>query len=414
MTRTPGATWLLTLLAAMPATAQWSVKLPAPTGPHAVGAARFTLVDTARLETFTEDSRDHRELLLRVWYPAQPVPGAEPERFWGEETQEIATRMAAFLRLATSAFANLAQAPSHTYAGAPIAETGARFPVVVFSHGYIPGVLSQNTAQMEELASHGYVVASIGHTYETLVTVFPDGRLVPLSQSRLAAFGQGAGNTRELVARYIATIDPAVKDSLIRQIAAGWPVLSQSLAIWEADTRFVLDELERMSRGSRPSIFSGKLDLSRTGIFGVSFGGATAGQVCVVDARCKAGINLDGLQFGDLIDRPMPRPFMFMQSEAAGSLNRLFVDRATGPAYYVLVKGASPFNYSDFSLFSPDFRKAGLLGSIEGGRMEQILNAYVLAFFDKYLKQKDAALLAGPPAQFPEVEFTARPPHAAP
>jgi predicted dienelactone hydrolase len=414
MTRTPGATLLLTLLAALPATAQWAVTLPAPTGPHAVGATRFTLVDTARLETFTDDPRDHRELLLRVWYPAQPVSGTEPERFWGDETQEIATRMAAFLRLATSSFANLAQAPSHTYAGAPIAETGARFPVVVFSHGYVPGILSQNTAQMEELASHGYVVASIGHTYETLVTVFPDGRLVPLSQSRLAAFGQGAGNTRELVARYTATTDPAVKDSLIRRIAAGWPVLNQSLAIWAADTRFVLDELERMSTGSRPGIFSGKLDLSRTGIFGMSFGGATAGQVCLVDARCKAGINLDGLQFGDLIDRPMPRPFLFMQSEDTGTLNRFVVDRATGPAYYVVVKGASHFNFSDFSLLSPDFRKAGLLGSIEGGRMQHIMNAYVLAFFDKYLKEKDAPLLAGPPARFPEVDFTARPRHAKP
>ena len=318
------------------------------------------------------------------------------------------------MHLPTVSFASLVQAPSHTYAGAPVAERGTRFPVLLFSHGYIPGFLSQNTAQMEELASHGYVVASIGHTHETLVTVFPDGRLVLPSQSRLAAFGQGARNTRELVTRYIATTDPAVQEALIRQIVAGWTVLDQSLAIWTADTRFVLDELEKMSAGSRPSIFSGKLDLSRTGVFGMSFGGATAGQVCVVDARCKAGINLDGLQVGDLIDRPMPRPFMFMQSEDAGHINRLFFERATGPAYYVVVKGTRHFNWSDFSLFSPDFQKAGLLGSIEGGRMERIMNAYVLAFFDTYLKGTDAGFLAGPPAQYPEVDFTARPPHAKP
>ncbi len=37
--------------------------------------------------------------------------------------------------------------------------------------------------------------------------------------------------------------------------------------------------------------------------------------------------------------------------------------------------------------------------------METIINDYVLAFFDKYLKGKDATLLKGPPANYPEVEF---------
>jgi hypothetical protein len=57
---------------------------------------------------------------------------------------------------------------------------------------------------MEEMASHRYVVFSIGHTYETLISIFPGGRVVPFSQARLAAFAQGAGKTRELNAKTLA------------------------------------------------------------------------------------------------------------------------------------------------------------------------------------------------------------------
>ncbi len=33
------------------------------------------------------------------------------------------------------------------------------------------------TALAEDLASHGYVVAGIDHTYESFATAFPDGRV---------------------------------------------------------------------------------------------------------------------------------------------------------------------------------------------------------------------------------------------
>ncbi|MGQ0640680.1 MAG: alpha/beta hydrolase family protein [Gemmatimonadaceae bacterium] len=380
------AALLLTTVNAPRADAQWLVRLPQPTGAAAVGTTRFSLVDSTRREPFTADSSDHRELLIRVWYPAKPAPGAQPEPFWGSETQEIATRMAQFMRLPNGSFDDLARAPSHAYTDAPLANAPAPYPVLIFSHGYIPGLIAQNTAQMEELASHGYVVFSIGHAYETLVNVFPDGRVVPFSQLRLGTFAQGAGKTQELTAKYGAASDTAEKQATLRRIVAEWTVLDESLRIWTADTRFVLDELERLNAGTRSSIFAAMLDLKRVGVFGMSFGGATAGQVCAVDERCRAGVNLDGMQFGDLIERPMERPFMFMNSQDAGDLNRLFFERATDAAYYVTVKGSKHFNYSDFSLFSPDFQKAGILGPIDGERMERILSDYVLAFFDAYLK----------------------------
>ncbi len=67
----------------------------------------------------------------------------------------------------------------------------------------------------------------------------------------------------------------------------------------------------------------------------MSFGGSTAGQICVIDKRCRAGINLDGMQFGDLFDRPMERPFIFMHSGDAHGINRIFYERAKADVYYI-------------------------------------------------------------------------------
>lgn len=406
MSKFLSVTALLLLLTVTPAIAQWVVKLPQPTGPYQIGTTYFALTDDTRLEVFTDDPKDHRELLVRCWYPAQPAPGAQPEPFWGKDTQELATRMAAYMRLPKGTFDDLANVPSHAYTNAPLAKSPSRYPVLVFSHGYIPGLIAQNTAQMEELASHGYIVFSIGHTHETLANIFPDGRVVPFSQARLVAFAQGAAKANEIVTKYTAATDPAEKERLLRQIVAAWPVLHESLRIWTADVRFLLNQLENMKSNKPRNMFAGKLDLNRIGIFGMSFGGATAAQVCLVDNRCKAGINLDGLQSGDLIDQPIERPFMFMQSEAARNINRLFFECAKNDAYYVVVKGTKHFNYSDFSLFSPDYKKVGILGPIEGNRMELIVNAYTLAFFDKYLRGKDSPLLKTPSASYPEVEFS--------
>jgi predicted dienelactone hydrolase len=134
----------------------------------------------------------------------------------------------------------------------------------------------------------------------------------------------------------------------------------------------------------------------------MSFGGAVAADVCLKDSRCRAGINLDGLQFGAaaLPDSALKVPFMFM---ASSLVNEPVFQRAQGDAWYVTVKGSTHFNFTDFSLVSPLFRKLGMLGPIAGERMEEIMNAYIVAFFDRTLRGEDSALLQGESADYPEV-----------
>ncbi len=384
-------------------------ELPKPSGNLRVGTTRFSMLDASRPETFTADPSDKRELLVQAWYPAEPHADSVPERFWGKP-HEIAGRLARGLGLPAFLFDHFALVETHSHPDAPLANRRPSYPVLVFSHGYNQGIPTQNTVQMEELASHGYVVFSIGHSYESLALIHPDGRIVTVSEEQMRRAGGQLRGAGSMIQKLMASQDPAERADLLRQIAEAGSVLNESVAIWVQDTRFVLDELSRLNGEEEPRGFAGRLDLTRVGVFGMSFGGTVATDVCLTDSRCRAGINLDGLQYG-LSASPasaLKVPFMFMTSEPAGLVNEPVFQRAQSDAWYVTVKGSAHFNYSDFSLISPLFSKLGMLGPIEGRRMEQIMNAYIRAFFDRHLAGRDSLLLKGASSDYPEVTLQTR------
>jgi pimeloyl-ACP methyl ester carboxylesterase len=89
---------------------------------------------------------------------------------------------------------------------------------------------------------------------------------------------------------------------------------------------FALDRLDRLNTGDPPSKFRGRLDLSDVGAFGHSLGGAEALEFCHDDARCKAGIDVDGAPFGSAVADGVSQPFMFLMSDHSSE-----PDAETGP-----------------------------------------------------------------------------------
>ena len=362
---------------------------PAPTGPYFVGTTRLHFVDVSRQDPFAPNPHTPRELLVVAWYPADVAPGAQPEPFW-PNAPAAAPVLAQVLHLPRLNFLqHLRLVKSHSYPDAPVARAQAQYPVLIFSHGY-GSTPWQNTVQMEELASHGFIVFSVGHNYDSLAIPFPDGRVVPVSQARVEA---------------LVTRDPAE----LKRIA------TESLAVWVADTRYVLDELTKINAGAAAGAaepggrFINRLELTRVGVFGMSFGGATAGEFCLQDPRCKAGMNMDGSQRGNVIEHPLSVPFLYFAHEGDKGNDPIYAS-SRGDLYSVQIRHSAHANFSDASLVLPILRYTGLLGSIDAQEMERILNAYTVAFFQRYLEGKQPTLLDGPPpaGQFPEVVFTAR------
>jgi len=177
--------------------------------------------------------------------------------------------------------------------------------------------------------------------------------------------------------------------------------------VWTQDTQFVLTQIEQMNSGQADSLFGGHLDTARIGVFGQSFGGATAFQVCAIDSRCKASINMDGSQSGTLADNPLQSPFLMMYSQSYYGMNDWVLSNSQGGGYSLRVRDSDHVNFTDFNLISPLFKLPvlGTLGRIDTRQMERIMNAYTLAFFDQTLKGIPSPLFEGWSPDYPEVEL---------
>ena len=389
------------------------LKLPKPSGPYAIGTKNLYFVDASRPESFTSDPDDHREIAVRVWYPAIMPKDGKPVSLI-ENAPELGSIYSSYSPLPPTVFDSLSSIETHSYRGADILESSELFPVLLFSHAYWAG-MTQSTVLMEELASHGYIVVSIGHAYETSHFLREDGSIKAFDprNEEFRLRGLERKNTLDIQRRISETEDRQGLETLLGELSKLRPKTIESLGIWADDISLVIDKLDEMNRAS--GFFGGKLDTARIGVLGHSFGGAASAQVCLTDKRCKAGINIDGLQLGELIYKNLARPFMFVHHDNLEAKNktpnRFFFERVDNTAYLLLIKGSRHLNFSDISI--PGYASIldlppEALGRINGRRCLDIQNRYVLAFFDKHLKEMDSGLLNGAVPEYPEVEIWIR------
>lgn len=388
--------------------------LPKPTGPYGVGSARFSFVDSTRPETFTPDPGDFREVAFRVWYPALKTSCTKRAPYL-EKAEERRQSLPKGSPMPPALFDSLGALWSNSYYDGMLSDSVPDFPVVIYSAAYGAG-MDASTVLMEELASHGYVAVSVGHAFETSHFIRSDGtlRVFPLDNEELRARGMERAAAIDLQRELNGTTDPARLQTLIRAIAAVRPKTLLSLQTWVEDIGFVIDRLEAMNAEGP---FKGRLDFGHIGVVGHSFGGTAAGEACLADPRCRAGVNLDGLQLGGMLDRPLGHPFMFVHHDNEGAANKLinlpFFEAARDTCYMVMIRGTRHLSFSDVSL--PVFaRVTGLpaeaLGPIEGLRALIVTNDLVRSFFDRHLRGLAALMLDDTSHAYPEIEVSTRTP----
>ncbi len=332
-------------------TAQEDTLLPTPTGPYQIGVTSLTLTDETREEIFTREPGDKRAVTVWVWYPADVPEGAEPSPYLMEGF-DVEHSWLAGIGAATQEW--LSGLQRHAYAEAPISASQETYPVIMYT-SVSPVDFS---LQFETLASHGYIVVD--------AVVF----------TGFAAEDRGD---------YIQVGDVRV---------SFW---DEYFGVLLSDLLFVLDRLEAIDTGSISSMFSGRLNLDQIGVVGHSIGGAVVMDAASQDQRIKAGITLDFES-----STAPPQPFMFMRAASCQRYD------AAGPSYVVHITGFEHGNYTDAAVWSrPAGSDLGRFGSIDGVRGMTILNAYIVAFFDRYLKGEEQPLLQGPSADYPEVEIQA-------
>lgn len=337
------------------------VELPQPTGEYAVGRTAFAWEDELRVDPLVPGGNP-RELLVWVWYPAERAENAEPAEYLPEKWL-----LAREKRLSTSAFMlqDPATVRSHAVQDASPAAEPQRFPVLIFAPGY-GSIAPDYTALAEDLASRGYIVAGVTPTGSASVVVFPDGREVTQTADGSIYGGRGEEGRQ------------ALKRSAGRLVR-----------VWAEDMRFVLDQLAVLN--AAPGPFHDRIDVERAGFFGHSFGGATSAEVCRTDGRCKAGADLDGTLFGDVLVTGLNRPFFFMWSHAEGREDiiaaRQIYDQLPEGSCWTEMDGLGHLNYHDIAAqFALVHHLSGALGDLDGREGLNVIRDSLALFFDYHLK----------------------------
>ena len=359
--------------------------IPTPSGPYKVGTRIYEMIDESRKELYSGKD-EPRRIMIQIWYPADVKP-TDQLAPWMENAEIFAPAIATYIELPSFFMDHLALTNIPAYKDADVASADETFPVIFFSHGW-NGFNAQNAGQALELASRGYVVIGVQHTYGAVTTVFPDGTIAPNNPKALPE--RGDEPNYEEVARI-----------LVDQ--------------WAGDMSFLLDQLTVWNEAKENPFFE-KLDLSRVGAYGHSTGGGAAIQFCGTDSRCKALLGMDPFMrpvSAQVIENGVSQPsfFMFSQgwAELVDSKNNqlfdLFRPNVTDSKGAISINGTKHYDFSDLPLLSPIAPQLGLKGPLNGPRVTEIVNAYLIDFFELTLNRKSSYLFKGDFLDFPEVKI---------
>jgi predicted dienelactone hydrolase len=337
--------------------------LPGPTGTHPVGTTSVQLTDVSRSDPWVPEA-GARELMVTLWYPTTSSNG-RPARYMTPIESELLLRGG---RITGVPFDVLSTTRTNAVYGAE--PVGSGLPLVALSPGF-GKPRATLTSLAEDLASNGYVVAGIDHTYESVATMFPDGR------------------TTTCVAAEIPHDE------------AFWVRLGAGRA---ADVSFVLDQLIETHRGL--------IDRARIGMAGHSAGGAAAIATMLADRRVRAGIDIDGSTSSPMPDGGLARPFLFLGRQAqyqpgSGGAAATWEgdwDHLIGWRRWLTVTGALHASFTDVGLLA-EASGLGTGAGLPATRVSEITRRYTRAFFDLHLRGEPQDVLMAPSARYPEVRF---------
>lgn len=339
-------------------------EIPSPTGLYSIGTESFVLVDETREELY--GSEDKRKIKIQIWYPTEETQ-AYALVPWLEDGQIVARGLAKDTGLPYFVLDHTALIMSNSYDEAPISHSLEQYPVVVISHGW-RGFRNIHTDLAEELASSGYIVISIDHTYGSVATVFSDDDIAFVN---LDALPSSTDKTEFLV--YANTLVNTYAGDIVQ----------------------TLDYLEKVNLGEVKSQFEGKLDLTSIGLMGHSTGGGANVAVALSDTRIKAIFGMDAWVepiYTDEIDKGLDIPAVFLRSESwetgINNVNLMsLVNSNIENIQLFQIEGTTHYDFSMAYMYSPLTKPLGMTGELNGDEIVEILTNMMTDFFNQTLKE---------------------------
>lgn len=355
--------WLKVVFFTTAMAAQSSVSAQAyidsPQGQYPVGTRSIDLVDAERQvdPLAPQGSEGPRRIHVKFWYPAKRY-GCQRSHYFPESGSYVANFIDVSKQMFPLTHEELAQMKqlhylkSYAYEDASIRKVQPwhhpqGWPVILYSHG---SSLHErdNVEMLENLASHGYMVVSINHTYVSSITEFKNGDII----YRNSELDDASPELFNLISDNIAQDSVAVYNKL--------PLLNELL-------------------------FDNTLDLNTLGTVGYSLGGSNAVNACLALASCKAAVHLDGTQFGTAANVPLGKPLLLFESATHDrdndDLDRLF-DNQTADTMLLTVDNTNHFDFFDLTRWV-DFP----LTQADPSHIHQLVKSNVLSFFETYVAE---------------------------
>ena len=308
--------------------------------------------------------------MLQVWYPS--VENDSEKLPFLDHLKTRAKTIAQAGKFPSFFAMHLERIKTNSVLNSPVLSEGAPFPIVIISHG-ITGMRQLHTSLAERLASEGYAVFAMDHTYDANITVFSDGSIADY-RSNIIGHPDSVSIRKK-------QIDTRVQD-----------------------IQFVTRELERIQSGALRHPLNGYLDLNKIGIAGHSFGGSTATLTAFKDDRFKAVVALDSWINplpDEVLDMGIIQPYLYMgrpswvdsDYPSSISLSELLHRNNRGASYHITIKDTRHLNFIDAPLFSPIGKYLVEIGDINRKRSVALVNQLTFEFFNKYLEGQPSSIL---------------------
>ncbi len=341
---------------------------------YEIGTKIFSFTDDSRNEVLGEGT-GKRKITVRLFYPVtmSSIEGAKKAPYVSENKWECLRKM--YHMPKSAGVVNEVD----IYENVPMIEE--KFPLVLYNHGY-SGYIEANTFLCMEIVSRGYIVASIGHSYEGLCTEYDDGSFVPFDK-KINKMMYQKGAFRAILAQLKllkkkGSIEEIYKDFLMFE-KEHTPYIVGRLKEWSADTLCALKIVKER--------FADNIDLTNgVAATGHSMGGALAYYLCQTSNEISCGLNIDGGLFGDYREMTLTKPFFQISCKENWNVESAVLLHRKALVYCAIFDNMKHIGFTDAKFFIP---VKMIVGKMDAMKMHNYLTKCHIFFLDKYLKGLD-------------------------
>ncbi len=331
--------------------------LSKPTGIYDVGVTSYTLSSPYCTDPISGSKK--YQVYFKVWFPKDNNHSGMLANY--PITREYMEKQVIFDHRETNdhklpdfVFLPLNILKSYSYIDTEPNKLLNDLPLIIYNSGTFSSV-GQNSILMEELASQGFIVVSIGHIYGSII-IYDDGNtIMPNSRNTMKLFNNAAQEAALLIEERENAIKNGQNAINAQEIyfnrLNNWRRIIND---WESDSICVIEFLKNKTN-TQGDIFYQKINVNNIGVIGHSLGGFTAGNLCAHQGEVKACVFFDTIIQSDYFFSDMEKPSLFIYAGSHKIIDPYIENNHGSPITVIALKNANHYSFMEQRLLAPTY-----------------------------------------------------------